>query len=75
MLVTRIQKLDIEILSCPFCNNTEKASGFAFESIPNEVNLRCTWCQAQGPAGLNDYEAVEFWNDRNRTQPKSISHT
>ena len=76
MKVVRIQTLDIHIQNCPFCDNSEKEGmGFAFESIPNEVHLRCANCQAEGPSGLNDYEAVEFWNDwKKDTSCKSVGH-
>lgn len=58
------KKGDMEIKACPFCGN-EKANA---DSFGNVFFVKCEGCNACGPDGKNEEEAIERWNSAPRKE-------
>lgn len=54
----------MEIKACPFCGN-EKANA---DSFGNVFFVKCEGCNACGPDGENEEEAIERWNSAPRKE-------
>lgn len=54
----------MEIKACPFCGN-EKANAHSFGNV---FYLKCEGCNACGPDGKNEEEAIERWNSAPRKE-------
>ena len=54
-----------EPIFCPFCGKTEKIYISRYQSEGHWVStVGCSGCNATGPVGKTEAEAVVLWNER-----------
>ena len=62
-------KVEGDLVSCPFCGGGESADGTTFLRVAQELNegayfVECCCCYARGPSSWTYEEAKESWNNR-----------